>query len=92
LLDDVLLSRMPARIVGPPLEYVVNRLPGKVVVGLFNHASTEWTGQVVFNHADAIASVTEYVHDQPLAFEQTGLDVAVPVRIPAFDVRVIAIE
>jgi hypothetical protein len=92
LLDDLLLSRLPARIVGPPLEYVVNNVSGKLVVGLFNHASTEWIGQVVFNHPDAVRSVAEYVQDQDLKFEQSGLDVAVPVRIPAFDVRVVAIE
>ena len=92
LLDSLFLRVSPARVNGPPVEYVVSEAAGKTVVTLINNSAAEWVGEVVIRRPNGFNRVMEYLSDQPLEFKSSRRAVTVATRLPAFEVRVIALE
>ncbi|MBY0508261.1 MAG: hypothetical protein K2X03_30390 [Bryobacteraceae bacterium] len=92
LLDSMMLRFSPVRVNGPPVEYVVSEAAGKLVVTLLNHARTEWSGEVVVRRPVGFIGVMEYLADQPIEFRLSRREVAIPVRVPPYDLRVVAVE
>jgi len=92
LFDSLQLSALPARVSGPPVQYIVNQAPGKVIVTLVNNSSTTWTGGVIVDMQGSVAAVREYVADTSVSFTTAESAVTVSSQVPAYDVRVYAVE
>lgn len=93
LLDGVFARLEPARAAGPPIEYVIGRPSGKVVFTLANHFGTPWQGALTLPEPDCPFRAVDYRSDQEQSYtiDDDG-SVAVPVTVPPYGVRVIAIE
>ena len=92
LFDWLFQQNAPATISGPPIAYVVNTLPGKTIVALFNSTESDWNGQVFAYLHNAPDRVLEYVSDQQVPFTTAGGVVTIQTRVPAYDLKVIAVE
>ena len=92
LLDSVLARNAPARIWGPPVEYIVNEGPGKRVITLINNAGTEWNGLVTMPRPLGSAVVLEYITDLRTPFSVKRDELTIPARVPAYGVRIFAVE
>jgi hypothetical protein len=88
LLDAQIDRHSAARIVGSPVEYVVNRAPGKIIVTVINNSVTDWSGKILVDRANPVTAVSEYVLDQTMPFSAQ----TIPGQVPAFNVRVFAID
>jgi hypothetical protein len=83
---------MPARVTGPPVEYVVSSSEHNTVVTLANNSNSVWSGQVLFKKPPGDVSAVEYIANQNVPFTTSSSEVTVPVQVAPFDVRVIALE
>jgi hypothetical protein len=92
LLDSVMARFAVARIVGPPIEYIVNQAPGKIIVTLVNNSGSDWIGTIAVNPSDAVTAVLEYTTDQPVSFAASAVGATVPGLVPAYGVRIFDIE
>ena len=92
LLDSVIARKMPARVTGPPVEYVVSSSEHNTVVTLANNSNSVWSGQVLFKKPPGDVSAVEYIANQNVPFTTSSSEVTVPVQVAPFDVRVIALE
>jgi hypothetical protein len=82
-----------ASVTGPPVEYIVNQLPGKVVVGLINNSGSAWSGSVVVYPNGASGwSVSEYITDQPVAFQWSAAGVTITPQVPPYGVGIFGFE
>jgi hypothetical protein len=92
LLDLLIAQRMPARVSGPPIEYVVSSSRDKILVTLANNSNSNWVGQVIFKKRPGVLSAAEYIADEALPFTTSDSDVTVTVQVAPYDVRVIVLE
>ncbi|MBI4908790.1 MAG: hypothetical protein HY820_34535 [Acidobacteria bacterium] len=92
LMDQLMPRLVPAHVEGKPIQFAVNQGSGKIVATLINNTGREWVGTVVFNNSDPAVTVSEYVMDQPSPFTLQGTVTRVPVRVPAYDVRIYSLE
>jgi hypothetical protein len=92
LLDSLIARNSPARVTGPPVEYIVNQGSDKTVVTLINNAGVEWAGAISVQRPLGVPEVREYITDQAVRFTMTASDLTVAGRVPAYSVRVFAIE
>jgi hypothetical protein len=92
LLDSVIATYAVARIVGPPVEYIVNQAPGKVIVAIINNSGSDWSGTIAVDPSDAVTAVLEYTTDQPVEFAASPAGATIPGLVPAYGVRVFDIE
>jgi hypothetical protein len=88
LMDAQIARHSVVRIAGTPVEYIVDRASGKIVVTVINNSGLDWSGTITLNPADAVTGVSEYVTDQSVPF--SGQKIA--ALVPAFGVRVFGIE
>jgi hypothetical protein len=89
LLDSLIDGVAVARVTGPPVEYIVNQAPHKIIVSLLNHKASEWKGQIAVNQASGVFKVTEYMTDQPVDSATRGRSFA--GSVPPYGVRVYGI-
>lgn len=82
----------PAKVSGPPIAFITNTTANKVIVALFNNTSVPWNGQISITASQVPQQVLEYTSDRPIPFSYTGSNLTVNATVPAFDVRIIAIE
>ncbi len=92
LIDRLAARFEPARVTGPPIEYVVGRPPGKLVFTLANHLGTIWQGQLRAPGTGGALRAMDYLADQEMGFQMLDGEVSVPVKVPPYGVQVIAIE
>ena len=94
LFDYLFQQVAAASISGPPIAYVINQSPGKLVVGLVNPGATDWNGTVSGLWLPVPPDrVLEYVTDQAVDYTVGGDGtVSIPLQVPAFDLKVIAVE
>lgn len=93
LLDSLMARFAIASVTGSPVEYIVNQLPGKIVVALINNSGSAWNGSVavpVTNQSQW--TVQEYVNDQSVPFESTTGGVTISAQVPPYGVRVFGFE
>jgi hypothetical protein len=88
LLDSQIARYSTVHVLGLPVEYVVNQVPGTMIVSIINNSSLDWSGKIVLDPTDVVSSVSEYVTDQSVQFSAQ----TIPGRVPAFGVRVFGIE
>jgi hypothetical protein len=79
-------------VVGAPVEYVVNRAPGRTIVTVVNNSGTAWNGKVLVEAPHARVVVREYVEDVDVPHAPAGRDVVVTANVPAYDLKVYAFE
>ena len=90
---DILVGRFePVKVVGPAIEYVIGRPPGKVVITLANHRGTSWEGLLRVPSHDGPVRVVEYLSDQEQEFSSSGSWTTVTARVPPYGVRVVVVE
>jgi hypothetical protein len=90
---DFLMDRnAPAQVSGPPLAYIINKSGSKTIAALFNHTASEWNGQLSLTAAAAPSQVTEYISDRSVAFSYSANRLTVPVSVPPFDLKIVAID
>jgi hypothetical protein len=92
LLDSLHSSYLPARVSGPPIEYIVNQAPGKVIVMLVNNTGTTWNGSVVATAQGPVTAVREYLSDTNATYSTSGSAVTVSAQVAPYDVRAYAVE
>lgn len=93
LVDRLVRRFEPVQVQGPPVEYVIGRSKGKVVVTLANSTGAPWQGRVIVPKPPASSyQVSEYLSDQPLVPVVSATELAVPVSVPAYSVRVVGVE
>jgi hypothetical protein len=82
----------PAQVSGPPVEYLFNTSPGRLITTLINNSGNTWHGTITAPIAGNVKAVREYIGDTPSAFTQNGMGVTVTAQVAPYDVRVYAIE
>jgi hypothetical protein len=81
-----------ARVSGPPIQYSISQPAGKIVVALTNNSGSMWSGTVAANVPGTVTAVKEYLSDATAAYSTSGPAVTIPGQVPAYDIRVYAIE
>jgi hypothetical protein len=81
-----------AHVFGAPVEFVVNRAPGKTIVTVVNNSGTAWSGRVLVEAPQARVVVREYVDDVDVPHALAGRDVVVTANVPPYDLKVYAFE
>jgi hypothetical protein len=81
-----------AHVSGPPVEYTTDQSPGRIVVGVTNNSGSLWTGTIAVNAPGLVTSVKEYLSDTALAYENSAGTVTIPGQIPAYDIRIYAVD
>ncbi len=97
LLDSLVARNALASIAGPPVEYIVNQAPGRIIVTMINNSGSDWSGAIAVPPVNSAAgavrrTVTEYITDQPVLFGESDAGISVPALVPAYDVRIFGIE
>lgn len=92
LLDSVVLRNAAARVTGPPVAYSVNQASGKTVVAIINNSGGEWSGEISVPRSRATPRVREYITEQPANFNQSANEWTISARVPAYDLRIFAVE
>jgi hypothetical protein len=90
LLDRLTERFTPVRVTGFPIQYVVTDTGTGLVTTLINNSDSTWYGEIAV--ARGASTVTEWIGDQRMSSETSRTDTKVPVIVPPFDVRVIAVE
>jgi hypothetical protein len=92
LVDSLHGSYLPAKVSGPPVEYVVNQAPGKVIVTLVNNSGSTWTGNIAMTAQGTVTAVREYIADTNATYSASGSAVTVSGQVEPYDIRVYAVE
>jgi hypothetical protein len=81
-----------AHVSGPPVEYTTDHSPGRIVVGVTNNSGSMWTGTVAVDVPGPITGVKEYLSDTAVAYGNSAGAVTIPGQVPAYDIRIYAVE
>jgi hypothetical protein len=94
LYNSVMEPQLPAQVEGPPLEWLVNRDARKTVVTLVNNHGSEWQGQVLLDKPRQAYQTTEWLveRDRSVPHQEQGGKVSIPLSVPPYDLRIIALE
>ncbi|MEP7353095.1 MAG: hypothetical protein ABI824_07670 [Acidobacteriota bacterium] len=92
LLDSLATRYVPARVSGPALKYLINQTSNTLMVTLINSSGSDWSGDVVAARPSGSFNVSEYTLDQSAGYELTRTNLLVHALVPAYDVRVYAVE
>ncbi len=92
LLDTLFAQCSPVRVLGGPIQYVIDQDADKVVVGLINNSGQEWNGTISFDRPAGSVSVKEYMADQAVDFADEPTSIGVTASVPAYDIRILALE
>jgi len=92
LFDWLAEQNTVATVTGAPVEYIVNEAPGRVIVTVVNNSGSDWTGTVVVPVVGEVQAVREYLTDQDARWSRLRSRVTVMGQVPAYDVKVYAVE
>ncbi len=92
LFDWLAEQNTVATVTGSPVEYIVNEAPGRVIVTVVNNSGSDWTGTVVVPVVGEVQAVREYLTDQDARWSRLRSRVTVMGQVPAYDVKVYAVE
>ena len=92
LLDGLAAMDLPARVAGPPVEYMVNRGANRTVVMIVNNSGATWSGTVTFASPPVSFALREYASDTDVPNSASPGEAVVAARVPAYDLRVYALE
>jgi hypothetical protein len=93
LVGTLVKPGLPARVTGPfPVEYLVSARPDAIIATVCNNSSRAWEGRIAARKPGPRYRVREWLSDTTVPHRETGGEVAVSVRVPAYDLRVFAVE
>jgi hypothetical protein len=94
LFDTLAAKFAPAKIIGPPVEYIVNRGAGKTLVTLVNNSlsGAAWNGTIEFKKPSGSFTTKEWRTDTVVSNSVNGDKVSIPALVPAFDLKIYALE
>jgi hypothetical protein len=92
LFDHLNRQHAPAFVSGPGAQYMFSTAPGRLVTTIINNSGVEWNGAIMANVPGAVAAVREYTVDTAAACARAGSIVTVKGSVPAYDLRIFAIE
>ena len=92
LLDELSRRHAPAVVSGPGAQYMFSAAPGRLVTTIVNNSGVEWSGAITANMPGGVTTVREYTADTAAACARTGSTVTVKGSVPAYDLRIFAIE
>jgi hypothetical protein len=92
LLDELSRRQAPAVVSGPGAQYMFSAAPGRLVTTIVNNSGVEWNGAITANIPGAVTTVREYTADTSATCARTGPTVTVKGSVPAYDLRIFAIE
>lgn len=89
-----MVPQLPAQVNGPTLEWIVNRDDRKTVVTMVNNHGTEWQGTVLLEKPRKAYQTTEWLleADRTVPHQEQGGKVSIPLSIPPYDLRIIALD
>ena len=82
----------PAQVSGPPVEYLFNTSPGRLITTIINSSGSTWNGTITASITGNVTAVREYIGDTSVTFAKNGSAVTVNAQVAPYDVRVYAIE
>jgi hypothetical protein len=92
LLDELNRRHAPAVVSGPGAQYMFSAAPGRLVTTIVNNSGVEWNGAITASVPGAVTAVREYTADTATACARSGPTVTVKGNVPAYDLRIFAIE
>jgi hypothetical protein len=92
LFDDLNRQYAPAFLSGPDAQYMFSTAPGKLITTIINNSGAAWNGTITANIPGAVATVREYTADTAAGCTRAGSSVTVKASVPAYDLRIFAIE
>ena len=92
LLDELSRRQAPGVVSGPGALYMFSAAPGRLVTTIVNNSGVEWNGAITASIPGAVTAVREYTADAAAACARTGPTVTVKGSVPAYDLRIFAIE
>jgi hypothetical protein len=92
LLDELSRRQAPAVVSGPGAQYMFSAAPGRLVTTIVNNSGMEWNGAITAGIPGAVTAVREYTADTSADCARTGPTVTVKGSVPAYDLRIFAIE
>jgi len=92
LFDQLSREYAPAFVSGPGAQYMFSTGPGKLITTIINNSGMAWNGSITANIPGPVAAVREYTADTAAGCRRAGPSVSVTASVPAYDLRVFAIE
>jgi len=92
LFDDLNRQHAPAFVSGPGAQYMFATAPGRLITTIINNSGVTWNGAITANIPGAVSAVREYTADTATACTRAGSIVTVKESVPAYDLRIFAIE
>jgi hypothetical protein len=92
LIDNLIADSAVATVNGPPSAFLVNSDAHTTTVTVVNNSGSAWSGQVSFKKPAASYAATEWTADTPLATTEASGWVVVNGQVPAYDLRVFALQ
>jgi hypothetical protein len=92
LLDELHRRHAPALVSGPGAQYLFSTAPGRLVTTIINNSGAAWSGTITARIPGAVTAVREYTADTAAGCSRAGATVTVKARVPAYDLRIFAIE
>jgi hypothetical protein len=92
LFDDLQRAHAPAEVSGPGAQYFFATAPGRLITTIINNSAAPWTGTITAPVPGPVSAVREWIGDRAVTCTRTGARVTVTGSVPAYDVRVFAIE
>jgi hypothetical protein len=89
--DELHRAHAPALVSGPGAQYFFATARGRLITTIINNKDAAWSGTITAP-VSGVSAVREYVADTAVACTRAGARVTVTGRVPAYDVRVFAIE
>jgi hypothetical protein len=92
LFDHLHREHAPALVSGPDAQYMFSTAPGRLITTILNNSGSVWNGTITASIPDAVAAVREYTADTVAGCARAGSRVTVDASVPAYDLRIFAIE
>lgn len=92
LFDQLNRDYAPALVYGPGAQYMFSTASGKLITTIINNSGAVWNGTISANIPSGVAAVREYTADTATRCTRAGSRVTVNGSVPAYDLRVFAIE
>jgi hypothetical protein len=92
LFDHLNREHAPAVVSGPAAQYMFSTAPGRLITTIINNSGATWNGAITANIPGAVAAVREYTADTAAPCTRAGSIVTVTGSVPAYDLRIFAIE
>jgi len=92
LFDHLNREYAPALVSGPGAQYMFSTAPGKLITTIINNSGGPWNGAITASIPGAVTAVREYTADTAAGCARVGSSVTVDASVPAYDLRIFAIE